>query len=471
MNRSILIVICDFLLVSLLAFSTIDINKVGQGGVPRLAQNKATATPGGGQQDLGDAMRLALEEERRNRDQLLGELARSRALVAQQNQQIQTVSNQLQSKEQLAAGLAEQQVHLQRQFAIAQTNLASLNEQLNATTVETAMSEKERAAVEAKAQEEAEKAAALGKQLAQLQHSNQLMQIERQALQNQLGMSEGSNRIALAQVSQLKDEVETQRQENTHLADGIKDLAAKSAQLAHEIHENRQLTANMIFEDLSSNRVLVSFTGLKSGLFGISSTRNRQTQIALVTDGTADFALCHVQDTPLTLWSPDTKWENLSGVLMHAQTDFPIQSLSFWRTDPRVVMIPVPAAQVQALGCRVYRLSKDPYLFQDAVVVGTREDYYGECKFEIDVTTPEYLKMDHNSLKGLFGKFNPSSGDLVFSKSGELMGLMVNDSYCALISNLNASDSIRFGPDVRNSATQTLSSLYPLVADLPSKLQ
>jgi hypothetical protein len=35
MNRSILIVICDFLLVSLLAFSTVDINKTTSEGVPR----------------------------------------------------------------------------------------------------------------------------------------------------------------------------------------------------------------------------------------------------------------------------------------------------------------------------------------------------------------------------------------------------------------------------------------------------
>ena len=38
--------------------------------------------------------------------------------------------------------------------------------------------------------------------------------------------------------------------------------------------------------------------------------------------------------------------------------------------------------------------------------------------------TPEYLKMDHSVVRGLFGKFNPSHGDLVFNKSGELLGVM-----------------------------------------------
>ncbi len=35
----------------------------------------------------------------------------------------------------------------------------------------------------------------------------------------------------------------------------------------------------------------------------------------LVTDGTNIFALCHVQDTPLTLWDPGTDWDKFTGTL------------------------------------------------------------------------------------------------------------------------------------------------------------
>ncbi len=106
------------------------------------------------------------------------------------------------------------------------------------------------------------------------------------------------------------------------------------------------------------------------------------------------------------------------------------------------------------------------------MVVGAREGYYGECKFEIDLSTPQYLKMDRNSLKGLFGKFNPSRGDLVFSKTGELLGVMANSTYCILIHNFNAAATFQFGSDVRAQHTgDTLSVLYSLVTELPSKLQ
>jgi hypothetical protein len=350
--------------------------------------------------------------------------------------------------------------------------MASLSEQLHASAVESVISKEQRAAMEAEARKQAEKAAALEQQLAQLQKNNQSMQSDRAALQNQLQMSEASNRASLAQMSQLQEEVDAQRRENVRLAEGVKVLAAKSSDLAREIRDNRPMTPNMIFEEMSTNRVLASFTGVKTGLFGGDSSKDKQTRIILVTDETNTFALCHVQDTPLTLWNPGTQWQELRGTLMHGPTVYPIPSISFCIMDPRIVLIPVPAAQARALGCKIYHFSKDPYVFQDAVVVGTREDYYGECSFQIDVTTPQYLKMDHNSLKGMFGKFNPSSGDLVLSKTGELLGVMANSSYCAIIRNFEAAATFRFGPDGRNQETaQTLSTLYTYVTDLPFKLQ
>jgi hypothetical protein len=470
MNRSILIVICDFLLVSLLAFSTVDINKTSQNGAPQLTPT-TTTNQVTGRQDLGDVMRLALDEERKNRDQLLGELTHTRAVVQEQNQQIQNTRSQLQTKEQLAARLAEEQTNLQNQFAAAKTNISALNEQLHATTVESVITKEQRAAMEAEARKESEKAAALEQQLAQLQRTNQLMQSDRMAMQNQLQMSEAANRSALAQMSQLQEEVDAQRRENVRLAEGVKALAVKSSDLAREIHDSRPLTPNMIFDEMTTNRVVASFTAVKPGLFGDSS-KDRQAQIILVTDETNIYALGHIQDTPLTLWSPGTQWQELSGTLTHGSAVFPIESLSFYMLDPRVVLMPVPAAEARALGCKVYHLSKDPYVFQDAVVVGTRADYYGECKFQIDVSTPQYLKMDHNSLKGLFGKFNPSSGDLVLSKSGELLGVMANNNYCAVIRRFETVATFRFGPESRHQQTaQTLSTLYTYVSDLPFKLQ
>src|SRR5438132_7642299 len=116
MNRSILIVICDFLLVSLLAFSTVDINKVAEEGVPKQAKVEiATNQVDSSNKDLAAVMRLALDEERKSRDQLLGELVRARESVGEREKQAQNVQQQLQIKEQENARLQRQQTDIQQQ--------------------------------------------------------------------------------------------------------------------------------------------------------------------------------------------------------------------------------------------------------------------------------------------------------------------------------------------------------------------
>jgi hypothetical protein len=82
MNRSILIVICDFLLVSLLAFSTVDINKATNEGVPRNVRVEINTNQVESGKDLAAVMRLALNEERKSRELLLSELSKTREEVS-----------------------------------------------------------------------------------------------------------------------------------------------------------------------------------------------------------------------------------------------------------------------------------------------------------------------------------------------------------------------------------------------------
>ena len=104
--------------------------------------------------------------------------------------------------------------------------------------------------------------------------------------------------------------------------------------------------------------------------------------------------------------------------------------------------------------------------------MGASCDYYGQCNFQIELDTPQYVRLDRNLLKGLFGKFNPSQGDLVFSRTGQLLGIMVNSSYCLTIHNYAATATLQFGTDVRAQHTgDTLSQLYDYVFQLPLRLQ
>lgn len=471
MNRSILIVICDFLLVSLLAFTSADINKVTNEGAPaQMRIEVATNQQPASGSDLSAVMRLALNEERKNRDLLMGELARSRetssrqqSLLGDREKQAQALQQELALREQQTAELQQRQTNLMQQVASAQASIQNLNEQLQASTSQQNTGK--------------EKIAALQKELDSLQRSNQLALAEQQRLAGQLQVAEVERRHATQQVAQMQQEVKIEREEKarltqqaTTLAQGVQALATNSSELAREVRENRPLAANTIFNIFATNRVDANLDASRPGLLG--TNKRRETQTVLVTDGTNTVALCHVQETPLTFFVPGIDWQNLEGALTRGNVTVPVRSLSFSAQDPRVVYIPVAAEEARRLGAKVYRFSADPYKFQDAVLVGAKEGYYGECRFQIELGTPDYVKLDNNFIKGLFGKFNPSRGDLVFSKTGELMGVMANSTYCLMLRSFDATARIQFGPQTGGLGTGVvLARLYQAVQDMPAKLQ
>ena len=482
MNRSILIVICDFLLVCLMVFSSPDVNRMTEHSATPALKMELSTNETDANKDLAAAMRVALDEEKRNRQQLQAELADSRQSASQQttslnqqlaerNQQIQSFQQQLQSRDQQERQYQQEQAALQQQFAAAQTNITILTSQLQNVSSDSVLSREKLAAMEDQIRKQADQAANLQKQLSQLALTNEMVKIERQKLAGDLQVAVAEKNAAAAQAAQAQEEVKVEREEKVKLAEGVQALASSSGQLAKEVHDNRELAPNTIFSDLVSNRIEASFTASRPGLFG-DSVHHKDTQTILVTDGVGTYALCHLQDTPLTFFNPGIDWQVLTGSLASSFSILSMKTVSFQKQDPRVILVPVTETEARQLGTRVYRISTDPYKFQDAVLVGAREGYYGECRFEIDLTTPQYVKLDRSFLKGLFGKFNPSSGDLVFSRGGEVMGIMVNGTYCLMLKDLGATASFQLGNDVRSEHTgQTLARLYSTVQEMPFKLQ
>jgi hypothetical protein len=455
MNRSILIVICDFLLLSLLTFST-DINRMAdENTLPPTRVAVATNTVPDTGKDLTAVMKLALEEERKGHEQLQQQLATAHNAASQQQAQLNAREQEYQ--------------RLQQQFAATRTNLENLNRQMQENS---AQSQQRLAATETQAQQQSELAAALRRQLDQLTRSNLLAQAEKQQLSNQLQLAEVNARAAAERATMMQQEVQAERTENAKLAEGFKSLATNSSQLTQEIRANTPLAPNTIFSEFISNRIEANIVAARSGLFGRNVSDSEPSKMVLVTDGTNTYALCDVKYTPLKLRDPGTDWDALAGTLAGNGAQVAIHSLSFHKADPRVVMTPVSPPEVRRLGGRVYRIASDPYKFQDAVLVGADGNSYAESTFKIDLSTPQYVKLDRSLWHPLFGISNPSRGDLVFSRTGELLGIMVNGTYCLMIHNFAAAATLQFGPDVRGEHTgSTLSQLYFYIFQLPLRLQ
>jgi len=478
MNRSILIVICDFLLVSLLVFSTPDTSKLTNPDVTKSMATGIVTNPPNASGDLAAAMRLALEQEQKNRQQLLAQLSQAREsanqqsnLLAQREQQVAAVQQQLTASEQQARQMLEQQNALQQQYSAAQTNLEALNQQLRSTSSESLVNQERVRSIQDDARKQAEQLEAMKRQLADMAQTNQQFMQERIQLAGELRLAQSEKQAAAEQAARMQDEVKVEREEKAKLAENVKTLANQSGKLAEEVRQNTPIAPNTLFNELVSNRVQASFTISKPGLFG-DSVKHKDTQTILTSDGTNIFAFCHLEDTPFTFWRPGIDWQSMAGTLSGGMALTSIHNVIFDQQDPRVVLLPVSAAEARQFGCKIYHVSADPFKFQDAILVGAREGYYGECRFEIDLTTPQYVKLDRSFLKGLFGKFNPSSGDLVFSKGGELLGIMVNGTYCLMIHDLKPAATLQFGDNVTTQHTgETLARLHDTVLGMPFKLQ
>jgi len=121
---------------------------------------------------------------------------------------------------------------------------------------------------------------------------------------------------------------------------------------------------------------------------------------------------------------------------------------------------------------KIYQLALEPAKFPEAMLINHGGAGYGEVPFKLDAQTPQYVRMDNRFIKHLTGDFTPSAGDLVLSKTGEFIGIMVNSDYCVVIDNFLPAKTIKTGDDtVPQHTNALLGVLNARLGALPSRLQ
>jgi len=278
-------------------------------------------------------------------------------------------------------------------------------------------------------------------------------------------------------LTEAKQQVEVERlerakvqEQTTALAQGVGQLAEKSGALTQEIRDNRPVNPNQIFSEFLSNRVQSAITAKRPGLFS-PSNRDKQAQTVLVSDGTRTYALLHLSDTPFTMTEVPADYLQVGAQLSRAGSAVQAAELRFLQLDPRLAVVPVDGAQAATLGAKIYSLAKEPYKFPNAVLVRADDGRYGDTPFRIDQANANYVKLDNRISTRLFGEIAPKRGDLVFSQTGDLIGIMVNSDYCAVLGNFAASFTLRLGDNPQPATTSILNDIQTRWSRLPLKLQ
>ena len=459
MNRTLLLILCDFLLLTLLALTDWEKAEPAKQAPPQTATAPAdgsgAATP---DDDIVSVMKLSLEDERAQRDELSQQLQTTQSTLTEREKALAETSGSLAETRQKVDTLSRQYTAAAADATMTKDQLAQLQKDLEERKAEAERREKELAALE---KQQAEARA----KIEDLSVTVRVAEVEKQQLR--------------AAADTLKVQVEAERQERirvqettTQLAQGVGQLADSSTALTKEIRENRPINVNILFNEFLANRVQTVFTGTRPALFGVRDT-NVDTRTVFVTDGRDTFALLHISDTPFgSLLETSWNWNTLKAEFRKGGYRSEADRLTFLALDPRVAVLPVTAGQQAALGVKAYPVALEPFKFTEALLISNGGAGYGEVPFKLDPANPSYVRMDNRLVRRLFGDFSPSRGDLVLSKTGELLGIMVNSEYCALVNNFLPSQVIRTGADLATRPTAPqLDDLGLRLKKLPLRIQ
>lgn len=462
MNKTLLLVICDFLLLNILALTR------WENAEPvRPQQTPATssgADPATKDQDIVDVMKMSLEDERAQREQLA--------------KQLQSTEESLQSREQSLSKLETERTQLASNLSETQRNAEALAQKVDAASKDAAISKEKLAQMQRELEQRQADAERQKQQVAQLESQQAEARQRIESLNVAVKVAEHEKVLLRETADTLKTQVEQERQERikvqattSQLAQGVGTLAEKSTELTKEIRENRPINANTLFNDFLANRVQTTFNVSRPALFG-EAKRQKDARTILVSDGKQTYALLHIDDTPFNYREPGSDWQKLSISFAKGGNRASVPEMHFLSIDPRLIALPVDDAQVAAIGAKVYQTALDPVKFPDALLISNGGAGYGEVAFKLDAAQPGFVRMDNRLMKRLFGDFSPSRGDLVLSKTGELLGVMVNSDYCAVINNFLPSKTIQTGDDITPQKTgAVLDQMAARVRLLPFRMQ
>jgi len=462
MNKTLLLIMCDFMLLNLLALTRWEKAEPAhtqlETAAPRAAANAPAVNA-----DMVELMRVSLEDEKKSREQLASQLA--------------ATQGNLSDREKNLAALQQQKGQLESSLTATQSSAKELEKRFTAATQDAFLSKEQLAKLQRELEEKRAEAERQAAELARAERQNAEARQRIENLNVAVRVAAQEKELLSQNLTEAKQQVEVERlerakvqEQTTQLAQGVGALAEKSGELTQEIRDNRPVNPNQIFSEFLANRVQSSITAKRPGLFS-PSQRDKQAQTVLVSDGTQTYALLHLSDTPFTMTEVPADYLQVAGQLTRAGTSAPVAELRFLRLDPRLAVVPVDASTAATLGAKIYSLAKEPFKFPNAVLVRADDGRYGDTPFRIDQGNPNYVKLDNRIATRLFGEISPKRGDLVFAQTGDLIGIMVNSDYCAVLGNFTAAFTLRLGDNPQPATSAILSDIQGRWTRLPLKLQ
>jgi hypothetical protein len=485
MNRSLLLVVCDFLLLSILALARFDVPKdavIAQDGQKVVSKEVVERISDGENYDdvvaeLEATNETLLENLSSDKNDLVEQKLKLEAEIAQRQKELEQKELEIASKDAVIEGNEEaldlakkeaQQLEAQRQEIerkreeLLQSNAASKKElELLAKNLEQAKKKSEELA-EMKSKKEKEAEAARLELAASVERAKaqELAASEAKAL---LIEEKKRSDELLASAAKIDQKIDTLNkgldgvgQDLKSVGEGLAGVGEKISTVSQDVQESVEVqkenfrklnerqtrSVNEIFTRYEENKVNLELTF--SHKFGITqSVREDKFSVdtILMVDGNFVYALVHAKDSPFRVEFNPRRLVSVTGMISGDRLSKPLEVKEIaFMDDPRILIVPLYAnpQELTKSGLELFQAPQNPFLFDDAVVVDVKDSRFGQTKCLRDEKDGRYIEVDEKHFAFLTGAFNPGKGDLVFSQKAELLGVMVNGDYAFHVKNLGS---------------------------------
>lgn len=517
MNKTLMLVICDFLLLSMLALARFDPPEEAA-----TATLDATASSATAEAELIELLEESLQSELSSRQNLTEDLTETRESLQQKARALAEREAALEATQtDLAASTAqaEELARSKAQIEAEQAALAAEKARLEAESTQLAARfDRTRTELEASKSQQVELVSTLGQLKAQSSVTQEklnqteeeliareialaereaalkaaeadkaALQAERETLNRQLEVAQAERRLLEQNLTQEQTEKQQLQEEKelafaradrltenvSELGQGVSTLTQASEDIKKEIEAARPQTMSEIFTRFQNHRASLRFTATERGLFGAESIKTYESKSILIRDESgATYLVTHSANSPFAFGKNANNLLAASLEVSLANRRFPVSQIGFLSADPRILFVPLPQSLVDASGLETFPLALQPERWEEAVLVKNDESNFGRTGFRRLTESERFLKMDRPALGQLFADFASSRGDLAFTKNSQFIGLLTDTEHAVVINDFLASAITRLGKgfDPEQNAA-TLDRLRDRLQQLPQKVR
>jgi hypothetical protein len=432
MNRSLLIVLCNFMLLCMLAMARFDKAPAPKGKAA--AQNAAPMTEVAGP-DIVSSLKDSLKSEadaKAGLAQLLEERANELTRQRTRTEALEQETSRLQGEEERLERLRKQ--------------LEGERDQLRDATIASQAREKLIQGQLAKREEELRAAQA---NAIALTNEKGIAERDKAVLAEKLENSLNERKRLEGEIATLLVEKREAHAETAKLAANVGELAQAQEKntevISQKIRQVTPLSPNEVFDHFRRNRAALRFTTRENGLLGEGEDHYERYTVFVKDNAGRIVTLCETAGTPLRLATLDRLRAVTATMMFSGGRTRPVNKVSFLKADPRIAVFPSDAATAAAAKAQPFSIEDSPLRFPTAVVVTAGGERYGEAPIRVISGTSRYIEVQTSIANVLFGSFVPSEGDLVFSESGNLIGFMVGSGRAICLADLTQTASIDMG--------------------------